>query len=427
MGIEDSNVDNGSTSGEPVQLGENFSDQTVHNLECSSEKFFVTEDNEGDVDDERNQVEPSNHSRPASGESTRSILKDMPSPPISRERRVGSAGDATRLSDSRPSTGQDPKKAVRFAKEDKVEIISARNRSRSAMPRLSSQSKEKTVKTGSCKTDDTTNAARKDDDDDRADPDSGGDRCRRSNSRTVSNRTGSAQGNKTSDTSAKETKSGKQNSNTLYDTRESLDSIVFSKEGILKASVPPRPPSASRPRSRLGAWEDLCKPDNDLTSLAITGSNIDADPDMVETKHLVSYDFLAYNIARKMSLENPRVSSATNKRRKVHKGRPASAHELNRKVQNHVKKEREKINSVKYRRTAGVLPRAASRCRRPLSGISIANTQAGLKVSVNNTSFETDLKVYGNQARRSIKAGMCSKCKMTSEECCYLDESGKVN
>ena len=305
------------------------------NLHSSSERFFVTENDEvedggnGDAvpvkphdadpvkphgavlvkPHDADPVKLSDNSRPISSGSTRSILKDMPSRPLSRERRIGSAGDASRLSDSRPSTGQDPKKAVRFAEEDSVEIISARNRSKSAMPRLSSQNKEKSVKSGSCKSDDVVKANRKDDDHDHAEPDGRGDRYRRSNSWTVSKATGSATSNNKSGTGANNTKSGKQSSNKVYDTRESLNSVVFSKDNVSKMSLPPRPPSASRlPRSRLGAWEDLCKPDSDLTSLAIQGSNVDADPDMLEMKHLVSYDFMAFNNARKMSAENLRVS-----------------------------------------------------------------------------------------------------------------------
>ena len=199
-------------------------------------------------------------------EGTRSILKDMPSRPLSRERRIGSAGDASKLSDSRPSTGQDPKKAVRFAEEDAVEIISARNRSKSAMPRLSSQNKEKSVKSGSCKNDDVVKATRKDDDDDNAEPDGRGDRSRRSNSWTVSKATGSALSAKTSSTGANSTKSGKQSSNKVYDTRESLDSIVFSKDNVSNMALPPATPRQEQDYNHAVDWAPgkiLCKPDRE--------------------------------------------------------------------------------------------------------------------------------------------------------------------
>ena len=156
---------------------------------------------------------------------------------------------------------------------------------------------------------------------------------------------------------------------------------------------------------------------------------MDADPDLIESKHLVSYDFKTFNRFRQGSVGVPCGYSSSDTRMKIYKGRPASAHELSRKARDQVMEEREKINSVKFCRTAGVVPRASSaiKRRRPMSGICIANSQAGLKVSVNNTSFETDLALHGNRMKKTVKAGMCSRCKRPFDECFYTDDPGSVS
>ncbi len=73
-------------------------------------------------------------------------------------------------------------------------------------------------------------------------------------------------------------------------------------------------------------------------------------------------------------------------------GRPFSAQQLNQKVKSDVQEEVEKYSLMKYPRTAGTVPSTAI-SKRPLSGICVANTHNGLKVTVNNTTFETDFKV----------------------------------
>ena len=416
----------------------------TQNHENSSESFFVTEDHyeedyendtHGKENDDVKSVKSNDISRPTSNGSTRSILKDVPSEPIFGARQVDSAGDAPRMVGSRPSTGNDPKKAVRFAEEDSVEIISARNKSNSAMSKLSSQSnKEKEVKPVSCKPDEMKNSTRNDDDDsddeDQPRPSAGGDQI--SNHKcTGTTVLGPSPVASKSESGSKQTKKGKQNrsSGKMYDNRESVDSVMFSKENNFRTTLHPRPPSASRPRSRLGAWEDLCKPDGDISSLKIKGSHVDADPDLIESKHLVSYDFITFNRFRQASVEVPCGYSSSDTRMKIYKGRPASAHELNRKARDQVMEQREKINSVKFCRTAGVVPRASSatKRRRPMSGICIANSHAGLKVFVNNTSFETDLELHGNRVKTTVKAGMCSRCEKTFDECFYTDDPGSVS
>ena len=416
---------------------------SAQNLENSSENFFVTEDHyeedyendtHGKENDDVKSVKSNDISRPTSSGSTRSILKDVPSQPISGARRINSAGDAPGMIESRPSTGNDPKKAVRFAEEDSVEITSARNKSNSAMSKLSSQSnKEKEVRPLSCKPNEMKNSTRNDEDDsddeDQPRPSAGGDQIGNHNKGTPI--LGSASATSKSESGSKQTKKGKQNrgSGKVYDNRESVDSVMFSKENNFRTTLHPRPPLASRPRSRLGAWEDLCKPDGDISSLKIKGLHVDADPDLIESKHLVSYDFITFNRFRQGSVEVPCGYSSSDTRLKIYKGRPASAHELNRKARDQVMKQREKINSVKFCRTAGVVPRALSstKRRRPMSGICIANSQAGLKVSFNNTSFETDLELHGNRMKKTVKAGMCSRCKKPFDECFYTDDPGSVS
>ena len=410
---------------------------STQNHENSSESFFVTEDHyeedyendtHGKENDDVKSVKSNDISRPTSSGSTRSILKDVPSEPTSGARQVDSAGDAPRMVGSRPSTGNDPKKAVRFAEEDSVEIISARNKSNSAMSKLSSQSnKEKEVKPVSCKPNEMKNSTRNDDDDsddeDQPRPSAGGDQIG-NHTYTGTTILGSASAASKLESGSKQTKKGKQNrgSGKMYDNRESVDSVMFSKENNFKTTLHLRPPSASRPRSRLGAWEGLCKPDGDISSLKIKGSHVDADPDLIESKHLVSYDFISFNRFGQGSLEAPCGYSSSDTRMKIYKGRPASAHELNRKARDQVMEQREKINSVKFCRTAGVVPRASSatKRRRPMSGICIANSQAGLKVSVNNTCFETDLELHGNRMKKTVKAGMCSRCKKPFDECLLI-------
>ena len=432
-------------------MGDELTDQngitpktlSSQNLESSKESFFVTEDhyeeNYGkDIHDKENDdvksVKSNDFSRRTSSGSARSILKDVPSQPAPGTRRVNSAGDAPRWSDSRPSTGNDPKKAVRFAEEDSVEIISARNKSNSATSRLSSQSnKEKEVKPVSCKPYEVQTSMRNgdddSDDDDQPRPGAGGDQIE-SLTCTVTTVPSPAPAASKSGSGSKQTKNGKQNRgcSKIYDNRESVDSVVFSKENPFKAILNPRPPSASRPHSRLGAWQDLCKPDGDTSSLKIKGSHVDADPDLIESKHLVPYDFITFNRFGQGSVEAPCGSLNSDTRMKIYKGRPASAHELNRKARDQVMEQREKISSVKFCRTAGVVPRASSatKRRRPMSGICIANSQAGLKVSVNNTSFETDLELHGNRMKQIVKAGMCTRCKKPFDECFYTDDQGRM-
>ena len=342
------------------------------NKENSSESFFVTEDDYDDhygndphenENDDAKSVKINNISRPTSSESTRSILKDVSSQPLSGARRINSAGDAPRMVESRPSTGNDPKKAVRFAEDDSVEIISARNKSNSAMSKLSSQSsKEKEVKPVSCKPTERENTTRNDDDDsddeDQPRPSSGGDQIG-NHTHTGTAILGPASVASKSESGSKQTKKGKQNrsSGKMYDNRESVDSVMFSKENNFKTTLHPRPPSASRPRSRLGAWEDLCKPDGDISSLKIKGSNVDADPDLIESKHLESYDFVTFSRLGQGSVEAPCGYVSSDTRMKIYKGRPASAHELNRKARDQVMEQREKINSAKFCRTAGVVYR----------------------------------------------------------------------
>ena len=87
------------------------------------------------------------------------------------------------------------------------------------------------------------------------DPSAGGDQIG-NHTYTGTTILGSASAASKSESGSKQTKKGKQNrgSGKMYDNRESVDSVMFSKENNFKTTLHPRPPSASRPRSRLGAW-----------------------------------------------------------------------------------------------------------------------------------------------------------------------------
>ncbi len=332
---------------------------------------------------------------------TKSILKDTSN---SKDIDLSCLRFSETVSSKRPVSALDPRKSVRFVEEPTIEVISARGRAKSAMPRLPSSETGKSGNRSSCKPADLSFWSGNHDD---GDDDRNGDKATIGRAAGFDFLTTTAYSNSANAASGD---SGRQAFDGGQGKRYSTDTAVntHNKAGSAASTV----------RNQFMAWDDVKKPKS-YAPLVLNGIRPASATKGVKGQMQCDFNFTR---RRTRLCESARPGSAT--RGKIFKGRPASAREMYRGAQWQLAEDKQKIYSWTFHKTSSGTWKGTALPRRPMSGVCFTNTAREFNVS-SPQQTGNGLAVQGDGVKRIVKADTCGRCKKMSQEHLRLRRLGE--